>query len=156
MSTLRTKLPELVLLANAVAFVVVLAELLIMEHTDGLQRLAPAAAALGGAVCLLAVLVKGRPRYAFAAVLTVLALAGVWGFYLHMDARSGLTTSALSPRGEERSDGSAERRPAPFAPLSIAGAGLLSAIAAAAGAGVRETAREPARAPVRAAAPRAR
>ena len=146
-TVLSRRFADLVLVGAAVGFLVILAELLLMEHWDGLQRLAPAAAAAGAAACLLAVIVHGRARYALAAFLGVLSLAGFYGFYLHMEERGGFSARAFdegSPQGTPGPDGEQRRGgPAPLAPLSVAGTALLGSLASAAGA--RERGPQPAR-----------
>ncbi len=140
-----TYLPQLILLANAGAFAVLLAELLIMDHTDGIQRLAPLTAALGIALCTVAIFLPARARFVPAVLLVVLSGAGLIGFIRHMDERedgfSGLFQSSddrddNSGRGnsdDRDRDDDDDEEPPPLAPLGLSGTALLSAIAAFAG-----------------------
>lgn len=144
MTALRTRLPELVLLANAGAFAVLFAELLLMEHTDGIQLVAPAATASGAALCLVAVVLPGRSKWLVAALLSGLSTTGLVGFVQHMDERGGLSLSALNEDADDDDDHSGPGRgggdddedelPPPLAPLSVTGTALLGALAAAAAA----------------------
>lgn len=147
-------LPELILIANAGAFAVLLAELLIMEHTDGIQRVAPATAAIGMGLCVVAVVLPARLRLAPAILLAALSLTGIIGFAQHMDERddgfAGLfqsneddddrdDNSGRGNRDDDRDrdddDDDDDEEPPPLAPLGLSGTALLSAIAAFAGPG---------------------
>jgi hypothetical protein len=145
---IATHLPQLILLANAGAFAVLLAELLITDHTDGSQLIAPVAAAIGIALCGIAAVLPPRLRLAPAAFLVVLSISGVVGFYQHMDewdgGLSGLFQSSdddddddddrNSGRGsgdeEDEDDDDDDAETPPLAPLGISGTALLSALAA--------------------------
>ena len=137
--TLQRYLPQLVLLASAGAFAVLLAELIILEHTEGVQRIAPAAATVGIVLCVLAVLLRGRGAAVFAALFAVIALAGVIGVYRHLDEREGSLSLTLVPTAlahddddEERDDDDDdhEHEPPPLAPLGLSGNAMLAALAA--------------------------
>ncbi len=136
---IATYLPQLILLANAGAFAVLLAELIILEHTDGIQRLAPATAAVGIALCVFAAVLPARLRVAPAAVLLALSVTGLIGFAQHLDEQEdglgGIFQSDddddddNSGRGN-RDDDDDDDEPPPLAPLGLSGTALLSAIAA--------------------------
>lgn len=143
-----TYLPQLILLANAGAFAVLLAELLIMGHTDGIQRIAPATAAVGMALCVVAAVLPARLRFAPAGLLVALSVTGFIGFAQHMDERedglSGLFQSSddddddednsgrgnSDDRDEDRDDDDDDEDIPPLAPLGLSGTALLSAVAA--------------------------
>ena len=143
---IATYLPQLILLANAGAFAVLLAELLILEHTDGIQRLAPATAAVGIALCLFAVFLPARLRLAPAVPLLALSVTGLIGFVQHLDEQEDGISGLFQANDDDDDDDNSGRgnsddddrdddddddeEPPPLAPLGLSGTALLSAIAA--------------------------
>lgn len=136
------------LLANAGAFAVLLAELIILEHADGIQLIAPSIAAAGMVLCLAVVLLRGRLALPIAVLFVVLSFGGVFGFFRHLDEREdGLSLLAV-PVAEARDqahpggplainrdndddrDDDDDDDPPPLAPLGLTGTAMLSALAA--------------------------
>lgn len=143
-------LPELVLLANAGAFSVLLLELLLLGHTDGIQRVAPVTAASGAFLCMFAVITPRRLRVAPAVFLLLLSGAGFVGFARHLDERDASLFSVSTVRGDDDDDGDNsgsggddddddDAEPPPLAPLGLTGTAGLSAIAAFAGSRPRQS-----------------
>lgn len=138
-------LPQIILAANAGAFAVLLAELIILEHWDGIQRVAPVTAAAGIVLCCAAIVIPARMRIVPGVLLLALSAAGLVGFTQHMDERDGGFGSLFSSddddddnsgRGNSRdrdrddADDDDDAEPPPLAPLGLSGTALLSAIAA--------------------------
>lgn len=130
-------LPQVVLLANAVAFGLLLAELLITEHTDGIQIVAPATAFVGIVLCLVALALPSRLRTIPAVLLVALSVSGIIGFVQHMEGEEDEGSGAIQSRSDEDDDEADERDedgedddPPPLAPLGLSGTALLGAIAA--------------------------
>lgn len=142
--SLQRYLPELVLLASAGAFAVLLAELIILDHFEGVQNIAPAAATAGIVLCVLAVVLRGRGAVVVAALFALIALAGVIGVYRHLDEREGslslsIVTTAFAHDGDDHDedddhdhddDEDHDHEPPPLAPLGLSGSAMLSALAA--------------------------
>jgi len=160
--TIRRYLVELVLLANAGAFAVLLAELFILEHTDGFQLVAPVSAATGLVLSLVAIVVRGPARMAVAAAFVILAGSGLIGVTRHFSERDGglsfalVSTAAAQPGSDDDDDDRSGRRggddddddddddedPPPLAPLALSGSAMLGALASLAGVPARDAVRE--------------
>lgn len=139
-------LPQIILAANAGAFAVLLAELIILEHWDGIQRLAPVTAAAGIVLCGAAIVLPARMRIVPGVLLFALSATGLVGFTQHMDERDGGFGSLFSSDDDDDDDNSGrgnsrdrdrdddedddDAEPPPLAPLGLSGTALLSAIAA--------------------------
>jgi len=155
--TIRRYLVELVLLANTAAFGMLLAELLILEHTDGIQLVAPVSAATGLVLSLVAIAVRGPARMAVAAAFVILAGSGLIGVTQHFSERDGgisfgLVSSAAAQSDRGNDDRSGQRDddddededddPPPLAPLALSGSAILCALASLAGVPGRDAVRE--------------
>lgn len=139
-------LPQIILLANAVAFALLLAELLITEHTDGTQLVAPATAVAGILLCLVALAIPVRLRIVPAILLVALSVTGIIGFVQHMEGEEDEDSRAVQANSDDDDDEADERDdddddeedPPPLAPLGLSGTALLGAIAALAAPSRRE------------------
>lgn len=157
--TIRRYLVELVLLANTAAFGMLLAELLILEHTDGIQLVAPVSAATGLVLSLVALAVRGPARMAVAAAFVILAGSGLIGVTQHFSERDGGISFGLVSRAAAQSDRGDDDRsgqrddddddnededddPPPLAPLALSGSAILCALASLAGVPGRDAVRE--------------
>lgn len=157
----RRYVVELVLMANAGAFAVLLAELLIIGHTDGIQLVAPVSASTGLVLSLIAIVLRGPARYATAAAFLILSGAGLIGVTRHyLEREDGLSVSALvataraqsgsnddndnSGRGSDGNDDDDDddSEPPPLAPLALSGSAMLGALASLAGVPGRDAVRE--------------
>lgn len=141
-SFLRHHFPALVLLANAGAFAVLLAELAILDHFDGFQLVAPVAALTGLVACLLAVVLPSRLPLLMVVPLALVALAGLVGVYRHLDERDADLPLLTAPAALAHDDGDDkdededddEHEPPPLAPLGLSGSAMLGVLAATAAA----------------------
>lgn len=151
--SLRRYLVELVLLANAVAFSVLLAELAILGHSDGIQRVAPVAASTGVVLSLAALFLRGPARYATAAAFVVLSAAGLIGVAQHLgesgdddDESEQAQVRSRADEDDDEEDGDEEDDdddPPLLAPLALSGSAMLGVLASLAGVpGRDETRRE--------------
>jgi hypothetical protein len=138
--TLKERFPEMVVLFVALGFVVTLAELLLVGHTEGVQAVAPLAAGVGMVGAGLG-LVAPRARSWALALLLGVSLAELFGLVQHLEegleGKEGLRPGAFRlvdeegayyPGGYEEGE-KGEGAPPPLAPLSLAGLGLLGAAA---------------------------
>lgn len=145
----QRQFPRLVLVGLALGFAVLLAELLITNHTDGIQLIAPVSSAVGIALSLAALMLRRR-GVLLAVLFGLLTVTGLVGVFEHNEERFGgeasrpNTTSVRqvsarfaaqgndedeaneAPSFRERGEG--ERTP-PLAPLSLSGLALLGALA---------------------------
>ncbi len=153
----RSNLVLVLLLLTAGGFVMLLAELLLVNHTDGIQFVAVVASAVGLALALLGLLARRGLRLALAAAFLALSITGLIGTYEHLEegseggeawraapvaVRSGYQTIAnrLDEDDGERGEGGergetgerGEGTPPPLAPLSLAGLSMLGAVSLAA------------------------
>ena len=139
-------LTKLLLGMLAGGFAILLAELLLTAHVDGIQLVAVVASVTGLILTVAAMFVSGRAGITVAALLLVLSVTGLVGAYEHFEERSGEEAAvpayvASTPanqvinlraqddddrpaRGEEGPEGA----PPPLAPLSLSGLSLMAAI----------------------------
>ncbi len=124
----RHRFPELVALFVAVGFFLTGVELLLMDHTEGIQILAPLTAFAGALLVGLGLLLR---RWGFALALFLLAPLGLFGFWQHLEEglEAGVpgTYRWVDEEGEAwEEDG--KNAPPPLAPLSLSGLALLGAL----------------------------
>ncbi|MBE2237588.1 MAG: hypothetical protein IAE81_07365 [Caldilineaceae bacterium] len=93
----RRHLSTLLLLSLAGGFVVLLAELLITDHTDGIQNVAVIAAAVGAVAVLAGLFVKGTIRHVVVLLLLVLTLTGLVGTWQHFESSRDDEASRVIP-----------------------------------------------------------
>lgn len=137
---LRRYFPDLVVLLSALGFLTLLAELLLTEHTEGIQALAPLGACIGAGAGFLGLLVSKARGWAIGILLGVGALGPI-GFAQHLEeaweAYKPATVQRVDKEGEwfpayprlGEGDGEEEAPPPPLAPLALSGLGLLGALA---------------------------
>jgi hypothetical protein len=110
-SFVQPRFVPLLLLMIAGGYAVILAELMITNHTEGIQLVGVIASALGIVLALVGMFMRGGAATAVAVVLIVLSLSGVGGVINHAS-----------------SDDGGETVPPPLAPLSLAGLSLMGAV----------------------------
>lgn len=136
---MRERFPEAVVLFSALGFLTLVAELLLTTHTEGIQVLAPLAAATGALAALAGLWLKAARPWAIGLLLALMGV-GLLGFFQHIEESVEAHTPAQVRLVDE--DGEAypmyprvgkgegeETLPPPLAPLSISGLGLLGALA---------------------------
>jgi len=144
MQTVRRMVQEyyytLMILLLAGGFAMLLAELLMLDHTDGIQLLAVVASVTGLIVTLAALFVRGRTATIVVAVLLALSATGLFGAYEHLENREAQIASIqrqaqpgnqlIANYQENKSEADEEQAspPPPLAPLSLAGLSLVSAV----------------------------
>lgn len=111
------RLNTILLLLLAGGFAILIAELLLTGHVEGIQLVAPISSALGLAAVVLGLFARGGLRMAVVIVLLLVSLGGVVGTLRHW-------VEAGEPAGQPGD----EAEPPPLAPLSIAGLGLMSLV----------------------------
>ena len=142
----RRNLSAILLALLLGGFVVLLAELLITNHVDGIQNVAVIASGIGAAAILAGFFVKGVARHMVVLLLLVLTLSGLLGAWEHFEegrsARSGAALAAADSRSYQtiaahagpaaRTPQQAEERRGsdapPLAPLSLSGLALMGAV----------------------------
>lgn len=137
----RAHFPDLVLLGAAAGFLLLTAELVLTEHSDGLQAVAILAGITGALLCLGGLLVRQRwARLLAAAALVLLSAVGPLGVFLHLGgeveaaAVERTAPAGLSVYNDEDDEGEKEEEEdeegvPPLAPLSLSGLALLGASA---------------------------
>lgn len=143
----RKYLTSVLLLMLAGGFLMLLAELLLTNHVDGIQIVAVIASAVGLAAVLVGWFAKGTLRVTMAVVLILLSVTGVIGTAQHLEEggergeagrpallaageNQQIAYSAQEEEGESegpRGEGG-ESAPPPLAPLSLAGLSLMGAV----------------------------
>lgn len=93
----RRHLSALLLLSLAGGFIVLLAELLITNHVDGIQNVAVIAAAVGAVAVLAGLFVKGTIRHLVVLLLLVLTLTGLVGTWQHFESNRDDEASRPTP-----------------------------------------------------------
>ena len=144
----------LMLAFTAGGFVLILVELLLERHWDGIQLVAPVSASLGFLLALLALF--GRRGVPVVAVFLLLSVTGLVGTFEHFEARTEehngppetaqavvQTISATAPTGHEDEfagppEGGRRGGPPWLAPLSLSGLALLGGITTLAGGKTRK------------------
>jgi hypothetical protein len=133
------RFPDLVALFAAMGFLILLAELLLTGHTEGLQALALLAAGIGAGVVPLGLWVRGG-RFWAVGLLLLVGGTGLVGLVQHMEealeAGVAATVQMVDEEGREypaypglEGEGEKEGSPPPLAPLALSGLGLLGALA---------------------------
>ena len=89
LSFVHDKMYLLIMLLLAGGFVVLLAELLLTDHTQGIQMVAVLASVAGILLGLAALFFKGTGRLAVAALFLALSITGIVGVWEHTEARGG-------------------------------------------------------------------
>lgn len=129
-------LPELVLIGAATGFGLVLVELILAQHTEGLQAVAVVASVFGLVLCLLGLLLPVRwVGLVVALGLLLPGVAGPIGVVLHTagEAEAG-DIQAFSPpwfswdEDEDEGEEEDEEEAPPLAPLSLSGLSLMAAL----------------------------
>ncbi len=123
----QARFPTLVLVGVAAGFGMLLAELLLTGHTEGVQRIAVLTSVLGIGLGLMALWVSGSLRGLVIAAFALLALAGVYGALEHREGADEREAQTQVRFVREREEG--EATPPPLAPLSLSGLALLGALA---------------------------
>jgi len=85
----RRNLITILLVLLLGGFVMLLAELLITNHVDGIQNVANVASIVGAAAILLGFFAKGMFRHLLVLLLLVLSLSGLLGAWEHLESREG-------------------------------------------------------------------
>jgi hypothetical protein len=149
MSTIQTfvqrRSASLMLLLISGGYMMLLAELLITNHTQGPQLVGVIASSVGLLLTLIALFVSGKARNWVALFLLVLSVSGLLGAYQHNAAlnaeptalaatvNADSLTQPIADRLQAAPDaaGSGSERSAvpPLAPLSLAGFALMGAVA---------------------------
>ena len=157
----------LFMLMLAAGFGTLLAELLLTNHTDGIQLVAVVASVAGLVLILAALFVRGRMATGVAVLLLLLSVTGLIGTFEHLEGGEEAGERASVQRveavgnqqvalrldddeenegaerdrgGQEASEGEegeSEGNPPPLAPLSLAGLSMMGALGIV-GAGKRE------------------
>lgn len=156
-AAVRRRLNPILLLLLAGGYLVIVGELFIYQHWDGVQFIGFAASVIGLIAVLLGLFVKGGLRIGLAILLAVLSLSGLIGAFQHLESSAeggegaipalaatsaganmlvayqpgaALERSALQEGEEDESRESGEggeETPPPLAPLSLAGLSLMGA-----------------------------
>lgn len=144
MQTIRQMVQEkyynIMMLLLAGGFAMLLAELLMLEHTDGIQLVAVIATFTGLILTLAALFVQGRAATIVVVALLTLSATGLFGAYEHLENREGESANiqrqaqpsnqmiayAQDNTDEAKEDDEAGPPP-PLAPLSLAGLSLVAA-----------------------------
>jgi hypothetical protein len=87
-ATVRRNLTSLLLLLLAGGYLVIVGELFIYQHWDGVQLIGFSASLVGLIAVLLGLFAKGGLRVGLAFLLVVLSLSGVIGAYEHFESRA--------------------------------------------------------------------
>lgn len=87
-ATVRRHLFPILLLLLAGGYLVILGELTIYQHWDGLQLVGFSATVLGLLAVLLGLFAKGGLRIGLAVLLAILSISGLIGTYEHYESRS--------------------------------------------------------------------
>lgn len=151
----RKYMTTLLLLFLAAGFAVIVAELTLSKHYEGVQLVGLISAIVGLVVALWGLIAKGGTRIALAWVMVVLALAGVVGVFEHNEsggeeaarpaaiAAAGTNTNislgtpgvaqdsddAPVPAGAgAQTSSDSETKPPPLAPLGLSGLALMGAV----------------------------
>ncbi len=144
---IRKNFPEVVLAGAAGGFLMILAELIITDHLDGIQLVAVVASVIGLVVSAAGFLLRGAASRAGAILLVLLSISGLVGAFEHYEEGQEEATATQhglavgqeyryidsdkedeeSVSGEEGEEG--EAVPPPLAPLSLSGLALLGAMA---------------------------
>ena len=85
----RRNLINILLVLLLGGFAMLLAELLITNHVDGIQNVANVASLVGGVAILLGFFAKGTFRHLLVLLLLVLSLSGLLGAWEHLESREG-------------------------------------------------------------------
>ncbi len=85
----RRNLITILLVLLLGGFVMLLAELLITNHVDGIQNVANVASIVGAAAILLGFFAKGMFRHLLVLLLLVLSLSGLLGAWEHLESSEG-------------------------------------------------------------------
>lgn len=153
---IRKNFPEVVLAGAAGGFLMILAELIITDHLDGIQLVAVVASVIGLVVSAAGFLLRGAASRAGAIVLVLLSISGLVGAFEHYETSQEEATAtqhglavgqeyryidsddqdednAAGEEGEAGAEGEegeeGEAAPPPLAPLSLSGLALLGAMA---------------------------
>jgi hypothetical protein len=105
----RRNLVVILLVLLLGGFLMLLAELLLTGHVDGIQNVAVIASAIGAIGVAAGIFVKGTVRHVVAILLLVLTLSGLLGVRQHFESTD-------------------DASPPPLAPLSLSGLGLMGAV----------------------------
>lgn len=153
----RKYLTPILLVLLAGGFLVVLGELFLYRHWDGVQLIGFSATIAGLLFVVLGIFAKGGLRKALAVLLVLLSVSGLIGAYEHLESANGeggeaqrpvleqvaSSNAALALAVQPRSDlerapaqegnesgegqGGGEAAPPPLAPLSLSGLALMGA-----------------------------
>lgn len=144
--TVQAHYYTVVMLLLVGGFAMLLTELLMLAHTDGIQLVAVGATIAGMILTLAALFVRERAAMAVAVMLIMLSATGVIGVYEHLERRAGDGAEGaeamvrLQPQqlAFQQDDGDAPDAakpaddnggtPPPLAPLSLAGLSIMGAV----------------------------
>lgn len=149
MSTIQTfvqrRSASLMLLLISGGYVMLLAELLLINHTKGPQLVGVIASSAGLLLTLIALFVSGKARNWVALLLVVLSVSGLLGTFKHNEALNAEPTTAavtmtadglnqpiaysLQAAPDAEGSGGDKSAVPPLAPLSLAGFALMGAVA---------------------------
>lgn len=150
----RRNLVTLLLLLLLGGFGMLLGELLITNHVDGIQRVAVIASVVGAVALLAGFFARGMLRHLVVLLLLVLTLSGLLGAWEHLEEgsreasvpatlaaadsagyqpiadRTSTTERAPQQENEQNEGGreGGEGSPPPLAPLSLSGLALMGAV----------------------------
>ncbi len=85
----RRNLISILLVFLMGGFAMLLAELLITNHVDGIQNVANIASLVGGVAVLLGFFARGTFRHLLVLLLLVLSVSGLLGAWEHLESREG-------------------------------------------------------------------
>lgn len=117
---------EVVLLGAGGGFIMLLAELLMGAHTEGIQIVAVASSILGLALVALGFFGRGALRRGAIYGLFFVAFTGLFGVFEHIEEGGAEAEGEYAEYGESEE---AEAVPPVLAPLSLAGVALLAGLA---------------------------
>jgi hypothetical protein len=131
--TLRMHTTNVLLAFVAAGFALLLIELILINHLFQLQLIAVGSSAIGLLLSLLAFLPRAGLRRIITGLYVVLALVGLFGFFIHATARSGHRQQAAavqppSDRTLRRALTSFTRNPPIVPPLALSGLATLGIV----------------------------
>jgi hypothetical protein len=138
-SWLQERFPELVAVMVAGGFALTLGELLLMNHTEKIQKLALLMTSAGMLAVALG-LIAPKFRKLLVGVLIVVAASGLFGVYEHLEEAAehrekaareasapGVLQAGGGDAGEHEKKGE-KHGPPPLAPLSVSGLALMGSL----------------------------
>ena len=146
----RRHLTTLLLLLLAGGFAVILGELILYKHYDGIQLIGLISTIAGLVIVLWGLFAKGGTRITLAVLMLLLSFAGVMGVIQHNEGEEGAEGARMPPLAAAATDGDVANRqialpadddggpeqrgaggesaPPPLAPLGLSGLALMGAV----------------------------